>query len=324
MSKHIKQSIFVFLSFISFEALAQGGAQELPSIPHLLSKLAQSSEAIYQGTLTYESQGAISSVNVSRVQKDGRIYENVERLDGPQRHHLFAGEFLDCMSPGNFLIRGGVFKNRAGDQYHLSKNYELVVRGRDRVAGRIATVIQFLPKDDFRFALTMVIDEDTGVLLKSLVSEAGNKVLERFQFVTIDFADTQPEHNANKPLCKTLDGELQAEDNKHAPWRPTWLPNGFVLASESYSENDGFMQTYTDGLASFSLFLKSPPGIQDVTGNTHIGEGAAQLGASLAFMSVQSIGQDRVHLTVVGEVPPVTAKKVIQSVSGNPLIPSES
>ncbi len=316
-----KAGLFRVVFLVSILFSAQVGATTEQTRPNdidvILSRMASSSSRLYSGTLTYESQGAISSLRVSRLVSDGQLFEQVERLDGPNRSNTFAGEPNSCISTGNFLIRGGAFKKESGVEVYLSKNYEFSIRGLDRIADREVVVVQISPRDEFRYGLTLGIDRDSGVLLKSLVTAPGEKVLERFQFVSLHLEKKNTASDAiataTKPLCLAQNDAAMVA--KKSPWGPTWLPKGFILAASNFSNEDGFMQTYTDGLASFSLFIKSPPGVADKRGEVRIGQGVAQLGSSLAVMAVKILDGQAVHVTVVGEVPPKTAREVIRSVS---------
>lgn len=319
----LNKGFFRVIVAFSFIATLQAQAAITPAtsdIGAILSRMASSSSILYSGTLTYESQGAISSLQVSRSYTDGQLFEQVERLDGPDRSNTFAGEKSSCISTGNFLIRGGAFKKDSGANIHLSKNYDFSLRGLDRIANREVVVLQITPRDEFRYGLTLGIDRESGILLKSLVTAPGKNVLERFQFVTLKMGAQGIQDDSSlgmKPLCISQDGSSAAAEK--SPWGPAWLPDGFVLAASSLSVEDGFMQTYTDGLASFSVFLKSPPGVADNKGEVRVGQGVAQLGSSLAVMTVKILGGQAVHVTVVGEVPPQTAREVIRSVSIKPV-----
>ena len=94
----------------------------------------------------------------------------------------------------------------------------------------------------------------------------------------------------------------------NSSWQPSWLPKGFVLAHTS-SVNGEDMLTYTDGIASFTLFVKL------VANSSLFKQGIARRGATTAIMSLVSVGADSVGVVLVGEVPVSTAQQVVMSVS---------
>jgi sigma-E factor negative regulatory protein RseB len=65
---------------------------------------------------------------------------------------------------------------------------------------------------------------------------------------------------------------------------------------------------YTDGLTSFSVFIEAEQGI--------IPEGVAQRGATLAVMDNLSYQNKNYRITVVGEIPVITAQKIAQNIRG--------
>ena len=90
------------------------------------------------------------------------------------------------------------------------------------------------------------------------------------------------------------------------PWRPQWLPEGFVLLVAPRRPSDDVL-TYSDGLAVLSVFVAASESQSAETGR------AAQ-GATVAVTRSMQLGGKSVVVTVVGEVPPATASRVVDSV----------
>lgn len=66
------------------------------------------------------------------------------------------------------------------------------------------------------------------------------------------------------------------------------------------------MLMFTDGLATFSVFIDSA--------NEGVPEGVAQRGATLAMMIGVEHNNQLYRITIVGEIPVVTAQRIAQGI----------
>lgn len=101
------------------------------------------------------------------------------------------------------------------------------------------------------------------------------------------------------------DQDCRQPSASKAPLQPAWVPNGFVLSDYSYSDEDGHMETYTDGLSVFSIFIGR------VTDKPS--QAVVRNGATVSLLTSVPSDNQFVTITVVGEVPAVTAHRVTQS-----------
>src|SRR5690606_10280408 len=88
-------------------------------------------------------------------------------------------------------------------------------------------------------------------------------------------------------------------------WVLRWLPPGFEFSGEKQLNEDTSMLMYTDGLATFSVFLQP-------TNDQLRVEAHAQWGATTAYMGTVSNGEREYRLTVVGEIPSGVAERLAQ------------
>jgi sigma-E factor negative regulatory protein RseB len=102
--------------------------------------------------------------------------------------------------------------------------------------------------------------------------------------------------------------------DKGSRWQPAWVPPGFVLANYTFSEADGHMETYTDGLASFSVFAKPLYAGDDNTGLPQVST-TVKKGATVVLMRLLAQEPEAVQVSVLGEIPSDTAARVIASVA---------
>lgn len=283
---------------------AQTESADAMTLLERMSRAGTQSE--YQGVFTYEHGSSAESFRVSHWLEDGQRYERLEYLNGPDYTREGPTGSVNCQSPGAELLQGQAL---ASDQLdRLEQYYHLSHRGSDRVAGRVVDMIEVRPKDQLRYGYLLGLDTDTGLLLKALLIDEQQRLLERFQFVTLELG--KPDLPAREPLSAEerqdrVSCAQQPEQPSH--WQLAWLPPGFTFVGEQQRPDGIDMLTYTDGLASFSVFL------QPISGPELL-EGRAQRGATSAYMGQISLRDKSYRVTVVGEVPAAVAERVVEGI----------
>ncbi|MCZ6831777.1 MAG: MucB/RseB C-terminal domain-containing protein [Gammaproteobacteria bacterium] len=278
---------------------------------HWLDRMSRSlREVSYQGVFTYEHGGSLQTLRISHSVEGGVESEYLTRLTGTGGSVLRTGHPLDCIHPGNRLLRIGAGFDNDGDDCGLAAHYQLKLGPRDLIAGRYAQILTVLPRDMYRYGYQMALDTETGLLLKSQTMAQDGKILERFQFAALDIGSAQvpgtqvdvlhyAQHSEHHPVVPP------PEAASTEAWRVRWVPEGFTLTEgESHSRLD---KTYTDGLAVFSVFLE--PMQQQI----QPGEGRARQGGTTAYTRGMQLGGKPILVTVVGEVPINTARMVADS-----------
>jgi len=303
-----------------------------PSAEKILSQLTTAMRTQnYRGVFTYEHGGSLETLELAHAVVDGVEHERYILLNGPEQKLLKDGRRASCESLAGRMVRGATLATSQGNASHFNDYYHLFFKGYDRVAGRRVAVVQLLPKDNQRFGMRLGVDVESGVLLQALIM-LPNKVLERMQFVAFDY---NPKWQAGE--LEALSGVSAAELDCGEPettqnqsdhrvkdtqvWLPAWLPGGFTLSNSRWTEQDGLVHTYTDGLASFSVFVN--PDLVPESKGSRIPRGIAQRGAILVVMELRRVGEHFLHITLVGEVPQASAVRVMQSI-GVPPVPSQS
>ncbi len=306
--------------------LPSAAVEGVNSVEQLLSKLSHTvQERNYRGLFTYEYGGTLDTLEIIHLVRDGVEYERLQHLSGPSREIVRSGRDVNCVNTAAQLLRGGLLS--LGEESHgeqrmqLHQYYNFTLDGEERVADRLATVVRLTPKDQYRHGLTLSVDKATGFPIKTLIVNADHKVLERIQFVELDL-----EYNPDDfPVAATESGYVAVStkqdscvgsnpieaDATIAPfmdatvhWRPEWVPQGFVLSEHVYADPDGHQLVYTDGLASFSVFVKPV----DEQGPAQ--PSLARHGATVALMLALPLKKHPANVTVVGEIPAVTAEQV--------------
>jgi sigma-E factor negative regulatory protein RseB len=303
-------------------ALPSSAVEGVNSVEQLLAKLSHTlQERNYRGLFTYEYGGTLDTLEIIHLVRDGVEYERLQHLSGPTREIVRSGRGVNCVNTAAQLLRGGLF-SQGEKRLQLHQYYNFTQAGDERVADRLATVVRLTPKDQYRYGLILSVDKATGFPMKTLVVNNDHQVLERIQFVELDL-EYDP---GNLPLKMTDTGYVAVStaqdsctssnpvsaastDASVAPstaigWRPEWVPRGFVLSEHVFTDLDGHHLVYTDGLASFSVFIKSV----DEKGPAQ--PSLARHGATVALMLTLPLKKHPADVTVVGEIPAVTAEQV--------------
>ncbi len=276
----------------------------------------------YDGIFVYSHGNNMETMRIVHRNLNGHEKERIVRMDGSRHELIRDGDQVICVHSAdwegdiNHRIPAGPFaKSFVRDVTSLGESYDLTMAEEDRVAGRDAISLVISPKDNYRYGYRVWLDKETGLLLKTVLLYRG-KVLERFQFTRLNIAEAIPDD----ALAIGIEGELQVHypmltqppevvEPKQSAWKLAWTPAGFVMRMEGIRRDFGgdsqaSTLTYTDGLAAFSVFIEK-------IGNQKFESMVAQQGATVA---VSAKTPDNHYVTVVGEVPLPTAKRLLESV----------
>ncbi len=326
-SRFIKQCVFLgslLASFLAFAdtdvALAEEEANRL---------LARMSEAFsrldYDGTFVYSHGNSMETMRIIHRVDEGVEKERIVRMDGSRHELIRDGEQVTCVHAAgwkgnlNHRIPAGPFaKAFIRDVSNLTDKYQLTDGRKGRVVGRDAISFAIKPKDEYRYGYRIWLDQETGLLLKSVLLHGG-RVLERFQFTQVNLSTPIPDSE----LALGLTGEVikhnpltltaqETIEQKKPNWKLTWLPDGFIMRVQGIRRTyGGKMQadtlTFSDGMTAFSIF------IEKASDEAHQ-EMATQMGATVAVARIVKNKSGNYFATVVGEVPMQTAKRLADSI----------
>lgn len=313
-NRHFKRYLWVLFSFLVFP-LCAFAVDDVEQARNLLKKMALANREIdYRGVFTYEHAGALKSVRITHAVVDGLEYERLLYLNGPRREVNRLGVSPECRSMSDDFLAGVPVPSEFSS--HLESNYELFLKGNDRVADRDVLVMHVVPKDAMRYGFIISVDRETGLLLQSLLVGTDRRVLERFQFVDIKFQLDPTELNA---LVEGSSSQGSARDSVSMDnceqsidpaiqWQANWMPAGFKLVKAEVDEANDVSMVYTDGLSFVSVFINSSQ-------QTDFPPIQAQRGATVAQMAMLNHNGQEYQICVVGEVPAVAAEKIAQSVA---------
>ncbi|ROS04721.1 MucB/RseB-like sigma(E) regulatory protein [Sinobacterium caligoides] len=279
----------------------------------------------YSGEFTFERGGQLQALRVAHRVENGVEKERILFLNGEHREIIRDGHKLSCIHPGQKLVSlqqpidaGKFFAGEQVADYDIQSYYRVVVSGRARIADRDVVKITVEPRDAYRNGYQFYLDKEHNIPLKSVLFSSDGQILERFQFVSISFDRVTP-----KMVAPSENSFVQA--HHHTPegtqalasnvsMQPQWLPVGFKVAARSVDRIAGYgaeVTTYTDGLATLSLVVEPISSSVKVPQDL---EGKARFGGTVALTRTYFIGQQAFLISVVGEVPVITAAKVARSV----------
>jgi sigma-E factor negative regulatory protein RseB len=252
---------------------------------------------------------------------DGQERSRLVHLNGPAREVIRENDtvvayfaeskpvMLDKSGSGLFA------RELLNDLSLIVDSYQLKMGPVLRIAGREARQVTLLSPDGERYGYRLFIDADTGLLLRSeLLSEAA-RVIEQWQVVSLNLQSPVParelavgfEVNAASGV-RVLPASVTRDDSA-AEWIVGWLPSGFKLKSyqtQHQNADDFPIQhlLFSDGVAAISVYVaKTPEGIR-----------AAERVWRRGAMTIVEVADAAARITVVGDIPSQTAKKIAQSV----------
>lgn len=267
-------------------------------------------ETSYKGVFTYEHGGSVQTMRIVHSVRGDVESEQMTRLTGPSAAVVRTEHPLDCVHPGHRLVRIGRLYQGDGEGCGIAAHYRLQMAGSRRIAGRDTVLMNVLPRDIYRYGYQIALDSTTGLLLQTQTVTQDGHVLERFQFADVEFGDFEGgdtrvdvihnaahRHGSDRPLVSP----------GLVPWKVSWLPAGFTLADRI--DETAHDKTYTDGLASFTVFVEAVPQMKQP------GAGQAREGGTTAYSRGLMIAGKPALVTVLGEVPVNTARRVVDSVA---------
>jgi sigma-E factor negative regulatory protein RseB len=307
-------ALATLFSCLSMAIVAAESCPELdPGVHRILEAMASTAaRGVYSGVVTLQRGNDMQVVQVSRQVKDGQATEVLAPLTGQDAQILRIDHPTDCVHPGHRLLQSRGASTAAGEEGEgggvcgLALSYRFDLGPGERIAGREAVRLRVEPRDMYRFGYVFELDADTALMLKATTLGADSRVLEEFQFASLDMEDGAAkraplEHRADHPHPQD-----RSRPRVGPAWSVGWLPSGF-LATDAVPE-EAQRKSFTDGLATFSVFLE-PLGVA-----IKPGEGVERQGSTVAYTRGVQLREQPMLVTVLGEIPTNTARMVADSV----------
>jgi len=280
----------------------------------------------YDGVFVYQRGDQLESMRLIHRFADDTESERLISLSGPAREVIRNGSLVTCVSAGEDGAPAD--KNPPRDIIgigfsapveKLLGSYSFAIEGKDRVAGRDALIVAVTPRSPDRYGYRLWLDDDTRLLLKSAILDGAGQSLEQVQFTQLEVRKEIAPELLRAGIQGTAfnwrtdggDADDTPDAAKVAPdWQAAWLPRGFEFKESSLQkmeDKSGPIShlVYSDGMAMVSVFVEA---IDDAK-RALLGQSSR--GAVNAFSRLDDMHQ----ITVVGEVPLPTVKRIATSVA---------
>jgi|GEM_PF-5326368 len=285
-----------------------------PDINQLLNKMLETaSGANYQATLVLHERGNISSFMVEHRAANGssREYERLISLQGVKQEMIVDDARMLVLLPNG--KRDTVLRNPLADTFlNLHKSldkYEIKFVGKDRVAGRNSYVLNIKAKDKYHYSYRLWLDQETGLYLRAKWLNHNDNLKSEAMLTSLRFIAPK----LNKPVSTfTIKGEFGSEkiigkQFKDNALKIGWLPPGFMLLEkfDQPAEDQELKKhlVFGDGMVKISVYLDD--------GSKSALSGFLDIGRTSFFGRKLLNGK---HITVLGEMPPVTVQKIAESI----------
>ncbi|MGF1745677.1 sigma-E factor regulatory protein RseB [Vibrio minamisatsumaniensis] len=317
--KKILVSALTLLSLISPTAFA-----EETTAKALLHQMSEASRHLnYELSYILIKKNSIEPLLYRHAVNNDQQLAHLVYLSGPVREVIRRGNEVSYIEPGTepFTIESGsmvapVIPMINRDVDALKQYYDFVKVGRSREAGSTAQVLRIVPKDGLRYSYVVWVDEKTNLPLRADLLDRDGEVLEQYRTISYVVNDKIAEamgglNQAKLPKVLSLPEGLVSETN----WQASWVPEGFqskelsryqIAATNQMVES----QLFSDGLFSFSVY------IADKDEHSLRGQLVRQ-----GRRTLHSLVIGDKEISVVGDIPPATAKRIAQSVTFNHSVP---
>lgn len=287
----------------------------------LLQQMEQASQNLnYEFAYINVSRLGIESLRYRHAVIDNRIFAQLLQMDGPRREVIQRGNDISYFEPGldPFSLPGNHIIDALpglmfADFSRLGEAYDFIPVGRSRIADQMCEVVRIVSRDGTRYSYVVWLDVDTKLPLRIDLLDRDGETLEQFR--VISFAVDEGVRNLMQGLEKANlppSLSLPAGDKVELSWQPNWLPAGMKLISQSRRDIPSMNKTvesrlYSDGLFSFAINV------------TPADKSSSVQALRTGRRTVQTEVRNNNEITVVGELPPATAKRIADSIdSGSP------
>lgn len=308
---------FIGLAVLGMTCIGVSRAGE--TVEHWLVRMDHAVASMsYRGTLVSAGYNRIDTMRVLHRVDDQGVRERIYALDGPPREVLRDRDQVRCLISGQTsVVVDNPFPTRLFPRIPLEEilgpdsMYRVRLVATGRVAARDAQIVEILPEDEYRYGRRLWLDEDTAMLLRSVVFAPDGEIVEKLSFVEIELgasiSDRELESDLDNPsrVARYQIADSSQEDlasSKAPVWLPETLPKGFRLASVGHGGSNGREYEhllFSDGLSSFSIYIEP-------NDNAPIAEQVEVRGA----MHIYTGSIEGRMVTVVGEVPAPTVRLI--------------
>ncbi|WP_099336721.1 sigma-E factor regulatory protein RseB [Erwinia amylovora] len=283
----------------------------------LLQQMKRASQSLsYELAYINVSRQGIESLRYRHAIIDSKVYAQLLQMDGPLREIVQRGNEVSYFESGlePFTMQGDHIVDSLpsliyADFAQLSTDYDFVSVGRTRIADQLCEVIRIVPRDGTRYGYIVWLDSESRLPLRVDLLDRDGETLEQYRVVSFAVDDgvgkmMQGLQNAKLPAVLSLPKGTPFTFN----WQVGWLPSGMKEVSQSRRQLPTLdrpveSRLFSDGLFSFSVNVT----LADKTSSPQL--------LRTGRRTMQTEVRNDAEITVVGELPPATAKRIADSIT---------
>ncbi|AVJ18895.1 sigma-E factor regulatory protein RseB [Serratia rhizosphaerae] len=283
----------------------------------LLQQMSSASRSLnYELAYISITKQGIESLRYRHALVEQQALGQLLHMDGPRREVLQRGDGISYFEPGlePFTLSGDHIVDALpsivyADFTRLAKYYDFISVGRTRISDRPCEVIRVVARDGSRYSYIVWMDEETKLPLRVDLLDRNGETLEQYRVISFEVGEEV--QNALSGLLKASLPpliSLPAMDNVKLGWNTAWLPAGVSEVARNRRKLPNVSvpvetRLYSDGLFSFSVNV-SPAG-------SGVGTQLYRQGRR----TIQTELRNGKEITIVGELPPSTAKRIADGIS---------
>ncbi len=328
LTRFIASLVFFISGPVSFNAHAAANED----VWNTLQKAAVAARSLsYEGIFVYQTGQQVKSVQITHIFNGKNEFSRNVVLDGSPREVLSQGGDLVIYNPHNEKI---IIEKRRGQNMFpavlpvnldsIKDNYLLRTGSLERVADRSAKILYLEPKDGLRYSYKFWIDNEYGLLLKSVMFNKRGEVMESISFNQISLLNSvdlnwfKPKIDHNKKYEMEDEQVVLADSNIQDEWYIKGLPAGYrkveqivrMVHGKSYPVTH---VVFSDGLASVSLFIEPAPKVGK-TKDDKVKLKPRTVLTTAGNTSFYACMNNGYLVTVVGEVPEATVVQIANAI----------
>ena len=242
--------------------------------------------------------------------------EQLSLLNGPGFENIRVNGVISVFQPGypaysmyGNAIDGPIPYALLHEPDKLQKSYQFLLVGRNRISGRSAQQLRITSTDKTRYGYNLWLDEETGMLLKLNMHGLDGKLLQQIQVTQLQIDDRVADafsqlQQENLPRVINV---VNPPQRKHK-WKLAFLPVGMKAIKQDIHQLAITGQVveyslFSDGLVNVSVYIQAATGV--FQNDVNLNNGAN---------TVHSRTDGKVQVTVVGDIPLVTAQLMAKSI----------
>ncbi len=188
--------IAVFFILVVNETLAGESALNAKQMLETMRKAMDSLN--YQGTIVLYKNGKLDTMKLFHSFKNGVEQERLLSLNAPVREIIMDDDKIRCEFPGARTVvslwpaRQSFFMDLPENLDELDNFYLFSNAGIGEIAGMSSYIIDIKPKDNFRYARKIWLDQQSYLPLKYVLLDKSGMALEQVMFADLQIKDSIP------------------------------------------------------------------------------------------------------------------------------------